>query len=81
MAGFGRHKNFGRNAAVKTRTYRGPDRRDSEAESPVEMERTVRHDAKGNPVLEVRTTSQRRRKDDDTLDLLKALDADELKLT
>jgi hypothetical protein len=40
----------------------------------------VTPDAKGNPVLEVRVTSPRRRSDDDTVDQLECLDADALSL-
>jgi hypothetical protein len=40
----------------------------------------VKFDAKGNPVLEVRTDVPRHREDDKTIDLLKCLDADALGL-
>ena len=59
--------------------YGGPDRRDPEAPEP-KVSRTIRFDAKGNPVLEVRADVPRRRDGDDTIDLLKCLDADALDL-
>jgi hypothetical protein len=73
----GKHKNFGKDANVITRRYRGPDRRkpDQSSDEP-EVERTVRFDDKGNPVLDVRTNAPRRREDDKTVDLLKCLDGD-----
>lgn len=40
----------------------------------------VDRDAKGNPVLKIRVESPRRRKDDDTVNLLKILDVDALSL-
>ena len=72
---------FAADAKVVSRTYRGPDRRDPEHGDDSKVERTVKFDAKGNPVLEVRTDVPRRRGDDDTIDLLKCLDADALNLT
>jgi hypothetical protein len=40
----------------------------------------VGFDAKGNPVLEWRTTEPARRADDDTIDYLKCLDSDALEI-
>ncbi len=71
---------FAADAKVVSRTYRGPDRRDPDQVENSKVERTVKFDAKGNPVLEVRTDVPRRRGDDNTIDLLKCLDADGLKL-
>jgi hypothetical protein len=65
---------------VVSRTYRGPDRRDPNNTDDALVQRNIKFDAKGNPVLEVRTDAPRRREGDDTIDLLKCLDADELKL-
>ncbi len=73
-------KDFAANTEVASRTYRGPDRRDPEQVENSRVERTIKFDAKGNPVLEVRTDVPRRRGDDDTIDLLKCLDADALNL-
>ncbi len=39
---------------------------------------TIRYDAKGDPVWEWRVEERRRRQDDPTLDMLKALDCQEL---
>jgi hypothetical protein len=73
-------EDFAADAKVVSRTYRGPDRRDPDQVENSRVERTVKFDAKGNPVLEVRTDVPRRREDDNTIDLLKCLDADALKL-
>ncbi len=73
-------KDFAADAPVVSRTYRGPDRRDPDQVENSTVERTIKFDAKGNPVLEVRTDAPRRREDDNTIDLLKCLDADALKL-
>jgi len=80
MSKLSKTKDFAANAKVVSRTYRGPDRRDPEQADTPKVERTVKFDAKGNPVLEVRTDVPRRRGDDNTIDLLKCLDADGLKL-
>lgn len=72
---------FAANAKVVSRTYRGPDRRSPDQDAAGNVERTVKFDARGNPVLEVRTDVPRRREDDRTIDLLKCLNADELELT
>ena len=77
----GRHRSIGKESAISNRSYRGPDRRDPNAANPVEVTRTVRHDDKGNPVLEVRAVAPRRRNDDDTIDLLKCLDPEALQLS
>ena len=61
---------------------RGPDRRSESAEQ-YEKEQTssvVHFDEKGNPVFEIRTDVSRRRKDDDTIDLLKCLNDESLSL-
>jgi hypothetical protein len=73
-------EDFAADAKVVSRTYRGPDRRDPEQADNSKVERTVKFDAKGNPVLEVRTDVPRHRADDNTIDLLKCLDADALNL-
>lgn len=70
---------FPRNPEVVTPRYRGPDRR-TEGDAEAVLEKRITHDAKGDPVLEVRITSPRRRQDDDTVDQLKCLDADSLSL-
>lgn len=59
--------------------YSGPERRKRPADA-IDVRREIRFDAKGNPVWEVRVESPRRRRDDETFDLLKCLDADELSL-
>jgi hypothetical protein len=71
---------FAADAKVVSRTYRGPDRRAPDQADNSKVERTVKFDAKGNPVLEVRTDVPRHRADDNTIDLLKCLDADALNL-
>ncbi len=71
---------FAADAKEDSRTYGGPDRRDPDQKENSKVERTIKFDAKGNPVLEVRTDVPRRRGDDDTIDLLKCLDADALNL-
>jgi hypothetical protein len=73
-------EDFAADAKVVSRTYRGPDRRDGDKVESSRVERTVKFDAKGNPVLEVRTDVPRHREDDKTIDLLKCLDADALGL-
>ena len=61
---------------------RGPDRRDEseEQEEKLQTSSSVRFDEQGNPVLEIRAAVQRRRKDDNTIDLLKCLDDESLSL-
>ena len=61
---------------------RGPNRRSEsgEQEEKLRTSSSVRFDEKGNPVLEIRAAVQRRRKDDDTIDLLKCLDDESLSL-
>ena len=73
-------KDFAANAPVVSRTYRGPDRRDPRNTDDSQVRRQIKFDAKGNPVLEVRVDVPRRREDDNTIDLLKCLDADSLNL-
>lgn len=65
-----------------TATSRTVDRRSKVAENEEDQEASsrVRFDAKGNPVFEIRTNTPRRRKDDDTIDLLKCLENDSLTL-
>ena len=65
-----------------TSRVRGPDRRSESGkqEEKLRTSSTVRFDEKGNPVLEMRAAAQRRRKDDDTIDLLKCLDDESLSL-
>lgn len=67
-------------AQPETDEFPGQDRRDHEAGQDEHVESRVRFDAKGNPVWEVRTDVPRRRKDDNTIDLLKCLDDDSLAL-
>lgn len=74
-------KDFAADAKVQSRTYRGPDRRDPANTDDSQVSRKITFDAKGNPVLEVRVDVPRRREDDNTIDLLKCLDADSLNLT
>src|SRR5690242_4155191 len=71
---------FATDAKVQSRTYRGPDRRDPRNTDDSQVSRQIKFDAKGNPVLEVRVDVPRRREDDNTIDLLKCLDGDALKL-
>ena len=81
MAIFGKDKDFARNAEIVTLRYRGPNRRDDNQDDTLaEVAREVRQDDKGNPVLDMRTNASRRRKDDDTIDLLKCLDAEDLEV-
>jgi len=69
-------KSFAAGAEIETFRYRGPDRRegDANASTKPEVSREVRFNANGDPVLDVRTDVSRRRKDDDTVDLLKCLE-------
>ena len=72
---------FPANPEITTFRYRGPDRRENEA--PQEQEKAfgeVKFDSKGNPVWETRVDVPRRRKEDDTIDLLKCLDDESLSL-
>jgi hypothetical protein len=55
-----------------------PDRRKKEKVRP---NGTVRFDAKGNPIWEVRVDTPRRRENDDTFDLIKSLDIESLSLS
>jgi chorismate-pyruvate lyase len=73
---------FAENPEVETFRYRGPDRRDKETEEKLDdvLSRQIRFDAKGNPVLDVRTNVPRRREEDDTIDLLKCLDNSQLSI-
>ena len=73
---------FAENSEVETFRYRGPDRRDNETEEQLDdmLSRQIRFDAKGNPVLDVRTNVPRRREEDDTIDLLKCLDNSQLSI-
>lgn len=73
---------FAENSEIETFRYRGPDRRDDDTEEKLDelLSRQVRFDAKGNPVLDVRTNVPRRREEDDTIDLLKCLDNSQLSI-
>ena len=53
---------FAENSEVETFRYRGPDRRENDNEHELDevLSRQVRFDAKGNPVLDVRTNVPRR---------------------
>lgn len=66
------------NPAIVTRRYRGPDRREEGGQESFVAE--IRFDEKGNPVWTVHATVPRRRKGDNTVDLLKCLDSDALAL-
>ena len=65
-----------------TSRVRGPNRRSEsgEQEEKLQTSSSVHFDEKGNPVLEIRSAVQRRRKDDNTIDLLKCLDDESLSL-
>ena len=73
-------RQFASEAEVKTPSYRGPDRRSPSGEAEAEISKEVTYDAKGNPVLDIRSKTPRRREDDDTLDLIKALDESALSI-
>lgn len=75
-------KPFPADPEIVTFRYRGPDRRnhDPEAETVESTSGDVTFDAKGNPVWQIRVDVLRRRKDDDTMDLLKRLEVDSLSL-
>jgi hypothetical protein len=74
-------KPFPANPQIATFRYRGPDRRKpSDDESTDKVSGEVTFDAKGNPVWEIRVDVPRRRKEDDTVDLLKCLDTDSLSI-
>ena len=76
-----KHSRWATDADVVTESYRGPDRRKQDENVDDDtISREIRYDDKGNPVLDVRTTAPRRRDGDDTIDLIKALDADSLDL-
>ena len=66
-------------AADGSDAYAGGERRKDSPELP-ETHAEIRFDDKGNPVWEVRADGPRRRKDDDTIDLLKTLDVESLAL-
>jgi hypothetical protein len=70
-------KPFPSNPKIVTRTYRGPDRRGRYPEDTSSGE--VEFDDKGSPVWRLKTI-RLRRKDDDTLNLKKALEVDSLSL-
>lgn len=72
--------NKSRPASAGSDDYDGPERRAAGGE-PAKPRKEIRYDAKGNPVLDLRTDEvARRRRDDDTLDLIKCLDIDTLEL-
>lgn len=79
---FGTNSEFAANSEIETFRYRGPDRRGRSPEDQGEPEvaTEVTFDAKGNPVLSIRTDAPRRRQGDDTLDLLKCLQDSDLSL-
>ena len=70
---------FPRNPEVVTSRYRGPNRR-LEPSSDAEAEVRVSADVKGDPVLEVRIVSPRRREDDDTVNQMECLEVESLTL-
>lgn len=63
---------------INTPTYRGPDRRRNKRNKGAQGR--IRYNAKGDPIWEPFADAPRRRKDDETFDLLKALDVDSLSL-
>ena len=77
---------FGSDQEIVTFRYRGPDRRErrsfnmGDLLSPDEKLGDVTFDAKGNPIWQLKVELPRRRKEDDTLDLIKCLDVDTLAL-
>jgi hypothetical protein len=77
---------FGAGQEIVTFRYRGPNRRQngafdiSEFLPPAQKLGDVTFDAKGNPVWQLKVDLPRRRKEDDTLDLIKCLDVDSLSL-
>jgi hypothetical protein len=75
-------KPFPANPKIVTSRYRGPDRRGRypDEETDTQPSGEVVFDAKGNPVWRVRVDVPRRRKDDDTIDMLKRLEVDSLSL-
>jgi len=75
-------KSFPRNPEIATFRYRGPNRRHQADTEPAAEKPSgeVKFDAKGNPVWEIRIDVPRRRKEDDTVDLLKCLDSDSLSI-
>jgi hypothetical protein len=67
--------------STATQDYRGPERRAPSADGDEpKLSKRIRFDTKGNPVWEVRVETPGRRADDDTVDLLKCLEPDELTL-
>lgn len=66
-------------ASGESDPHAGTERRTDSADHP-ETHTEIRFDDKGNPVWEVRADTPRRRKDDDTIDLLKTLDVESLSL-
>ncbi len=68
-----KNKPFPSNPEIVTASYRGPDRRDPDADEPVG---SVSFDVKGNPVWQLRVDLPRRRKDDKPINLRNCLDLD-----
>jgi hypothetical protein len=77
---------FGGDQEITTFRYRGPDRREGRSFelgdllSPDEKLGDVTFDAKGNPIWQLKVELPRRRKDDNTLDLIKCLEVDTIAL-
>ena len=70
----GKHKNFAMHAEIKTRSYRGHDRRRKEQDpSELKVTRHVRFDDRGNPVMDLETNTPRRRRDDEAIDMIECL--------
>ena len=76
-----KNKPFPSNPKIVTPSYRGPDRRESNAdESTVEVVNSVSFDVKGDPVLQLRVDLPRRREDDKPINELDHLNLDSLSL-
>jgi hypothetical protein len=71
---------FASGAAIQSRSYRGPDRRDAGINDKAHVRRKVTFDGNGDPVLNVFIDVPRRRQGDETIDALKCLDATALSL-
>ena len=68
-------------APISTPTYRGQDRRDVIADDDIEvLGGNVSFDEKGDPVWRARVEAPRHRRDDETIDTLKCLNAESVTL-
>jgi len=76
-----KNKPFPAKSNIITAGYRGPDRREPDADQdPGKPTGNVSFNETGNPVWQMRAEVPRRRQDDDTIDMLKCLDLDSLSL-